>query len=53
MSVNQVLRGVGQWSLKLAKDAPPGVLEAVDFLGHIAIVPGRINAAERLSLIHI
>ena len=47
MSVSQVLRGVGQWSLKLAKDAPPGVLEAVDFLGHIAIVPGRINAAER------
>ncbi|HOW92996.1 MAG TPA: fibronectin type III domain-containing protein [Mycolicibacterium fallax] len=47
MSVNQVLRGVGQWSIKLKKDAPPGVLEAVDFLGHIAIVPGRINAAER------
>lgn len=47
MTVQQVLRKLGQWSIKLRPDAPPGLLSQLDFLGHVAVIPGRVNPAER------
>ena len=45
--INQVLRKLGQWSVVLRADAPPGVLAALQPFGHIAIVPGRVSPIER------
>jgi hypothetical protein len=47
VSVQEVLRAVGQWNLQLTPDAPPGVVSALDYFGHVAIVPGRVNPVER------
>lgn len=47
MTVQQVLRKLGQWSVRLKPDAPPGILSGLDYFGHVAIVAGRINPAER------
>jgi hypothetical protein len=46
VSVQQVLRKLGQWSLKLEENAPPGIISALDWLGHVAIIPGRVNPTE-------
>ncbi len=47
MAISQVLRKLGQWSLKLRADAPPGVVGALEMLGHVAVLPGRISPTER------
>lgn len=47
VTIQQVHRKLGQWSLRLKADAPPGLLSSLTFYGHIAVVPGRINPVER------
>lgn len=47
MSVQDVLRKVGQWNLNLVADAPPGIVGALEYFGHVAIVPGRVSPVER------
>jgi hypothetical protein len=47
MPVQSVLRKLGQWSIRLKADAPPGIVSALEFFGHIAVIPGRVNPVER------
>ena len=47
MSVQDVLQACGQWNLSLVPDAPAGIVGALDYFGHVAIVPGRLNPVER------
>ena len=41
MSVSEILRKLGSWDVKLQPGIPRDVLDALDYFGHIAIVPGR------------
>jgi hypothetical protein len=45
--IQDVLRKLGQWSITLAPDAPPGVISALDWFGHVAVIPARLNPLER------
>jgi hypothetical protein len=47
VTVQQVLRKLGAWSIKLVADAPNGVLAQLDYFGHVAVIPGRLNPVER------
>lgn len=47
MAIQDVLGKLGQWSIKLRKDAPPGLLEEVEWFGHVVVAPGRIDPVER------
>ena len=46
MAVQQILGKLGQWSIKLRKDAPPGVVAALEWFGHVAVIPGRMDPVE-------
>ena len=46
MALQQILGKLGQWSIKLRKDAPPGVVAALEWFGHVAVVPGRMDPVE-------
>ena len=46
MAVTEVLMGLGSWSVTLSEETPREVLDRLGFFGHVAIVAGRINAAE-------
>jgi hypothetical protein len=41
MAVNEVLRALGSWEIKLASSIPRETLDALTYFGHVAIVPGR------------
>lgn len=41
MSVHEVLRKLGTWEVQLDPSIPRDVLDALDYFGHVAIVPGR------------
>lgn len=41
MAVTEILRKLGSWELKLSPGIPRDVLDALDYFGHIAIIPGR------------
>lgn len=44
MTVNEVLQAVGSFSFNLKPTIPRAILETtLDYFGHIAIVPGRVN----------
>jgi hypothetical protein len=45
LSVTEVLDGLGSWSLKLSDAAPDEITSQLGFLGHIAIVRGRVDVA--------
>lgn len=47
MTIQQVHRKLGQWSIALKPDAPPGVIASLDLLGHVAVIPGHVNPVER------
>lgn len=49
MAVQQVLRKCGQWSVTLRPEAPTGVVGALEPFGHVVIVPGMLNPAERAT----
>jgi hypothetical protein len=45
MTIKQVIRALGDWSIRLRPDTPREVLDQLDYLGHIAIMPGRVDAS--------
>lgn len=46
MSVNDVLGALGSWDLTLKSTTPPDLWDRVDFFGHVALVPGRLDPAQ-------
>jgi hypothetical protein len=45
VSVTQVRQALGSWSLRLRADTPRSVLAALDFFGHVAVLPARLDPA--------
>ncbi|MEV8033887.1 hypothetical protein [Streptomyces sp. NPDC086182] len=43
MAVQEVLKALGSWDLKLQPGTPRDVLDSLDYFGHVAIVPGRLD----------
>ncbi|MEU9888018.1 fibronectin type III domain-containing protein [Sphaerisporangium sp. NPDC051011] len=46
MSVTEIVQALGSWGVQLAAETPQQVLDQLDFLGHVAIVPGRVVPAQ-------
>ena len=46
MAVQEVLKALGSWEVKLLPQTPRDVLDALDYFGHVAIVPGRLDPAQ-------
>ncbi len=46
MAVQEVLKALGSWEVKLLPGTPRDVLDALDYFGHVAIVPGRLDPAQ-------
>ncbi|WP_225825590.1 fibronectin type III domain-containing protein [Streptomyces naphthomycinicus] len=46
MAVQEVLKALGSWEVKLLPNTPRDVLDALDYFGHVAIVPGRLDPAQ-------
>ena len=46
MAIQDVLGKLGQWSIKLRKDAPPGVVASLEWFGHVVVAPGRMDPTE-------
>jgi hypothetical protein len=45
MAVTEVLEALGSFEISINPEVPREVLDAVQYFGHIAIVPGRVNPA--------
>ena len=43
MPVTDSLRALGQWSLSLDANTPRELLARLQYLGHIAVLPGRVQ----------
>jgi hypothetical protein len=43
MAVQEVLKALGSWEIKLQPGTPRDVLDALDYFGHVAIAPGRLD----------
>ncbi|MEU8902201.1 hypothetical protein [Streptomyces mirabilis] len=43
MPVQEVLKALGSWGIKLQPGTPRDVLDSLDYFGHVAIVPGRLD----------
>ena len=43
MAVQEVLKALGSWEVKLQANTPRDVLDALDYFGHVAICPGRLD----------
>jgi hypothetical protein len=43
VGVQEVLKALGTWDIKLQPSTPRDVLDALDYFGHVAIVPGRVD----------
>lgn len=46
MTVTEITRAVGSWSLRLADHTPRSVLRSLEYLGHLVVVPGRVDVAQ-------
>lgn len=46
MPVQEILKALGSWEVKLLPHTPRDVLDALDYFGHVAIVPGRLDPAQ-------
>lgn len=46
MTVKQVIQALGDWSLRLRADTPRDLLDQLDYLGHVAILPGRLDVTQ-------
>ncbi|MER7500436.1 hypothetical protein AB0L05_27640 [Nonomuraea pusilla] len=46
MPVNEKLMQLGSWKLTLVNETPQTVLDQLQYFGHVAFVPGRLNPAE-------
>jgi hypothetical protein len=43
VAVQEVLKALGSWEVKLQPGTPRDVLDRLDYFGHVAIVPGRLD----------
>lgn len=46
MTVTQVLQQSGSWGITLKSTTPPDLWDRVDYFGHIAFIPGRLDPAQ-------
>lgn len=46
MSVNEVVQGLGSWTVQLSEETPKEILDRLQYFGHIAIHTGRVNPDE-------
>jgi hypothetical protein len=46
MTIKQVIQALGDWSLRLREDTPRHVLDQLDYLGHLAVLPGRLDPVQ-------
>jgi hypothetical protein len=46
VTVNQVLGALGSWDITLKSTTPPDLWDAIDFFGHVAFIPGRLDPAQ-------
>lgn len=46
MSVTEIASATGAWSLTLRSDTPQEILDQLDYYGHVAVLPGRVDPAE-------
>lgn len=44
MTVSQVHESLGTFSIKLKPNVPRDVLDSIEYFGHIAVIPGRLDA---------
>ena len=44
MSVSQIKEALGNFSIKLKSNTPRDVLDSIQYFGHIAVIPGRMDA---------
>lgn len=43
MTVKEITQALGSWSVRLRRDTPKELLDALTYFGHIAILPGRVD----------
>lgn len=43
MTVTEIRQALGQWSLRLRPETPREILDNLDYFGHVAIAPGRVD----------
>jgi hypothetical protein len=43
VAVQEVLKALGSWEIKLLPGTPRDVLDTLDYFGHVAIAPGRLD----------
>lgn len=46
MPVNDVLGALGSWDITLKSTTPPDLWDAIDFFGHVAFIPGRLDPVQ-------
>ncbi|MGP3914296.1 hypothetical protein [Nonomuraea sp. 10N515B] len=46
MPVTEVLMGLGSWKLTLLEETPRAILDQLQYFGHLAFIPGRLNPLE-------
>lgn len=46
MTVTEIKQAVGSWVFRLRPDTPRAVLDALQYFGHVAVVPGAVNVVE-------
>lgn len=46
MTVTETKQAMGSWELSLSDQTPREVLDRLGYFGHIAVMPGRVNAVE-------
>ena len=46
MAINDVLGALGSWDLTLTSTTPPDLWDAIDYFGHVAFIPGRLDPAQ-------
>src|SRR4051812_10442253 len=44
MTVSQVHEALGTFSIKLKPNIPRDVLDSIEYFGHLAVIPGRMDA---------
>jgi hypothetical protein len=46
VAVTEVLKALGSWEIKLGGTVPRNVLDGIDYFGHVAIIPGRLDPVQ-------
>lgn len=46
MAVQEVFKALGSWGLDLLPSIPRDTLDRLDYFGHVAIIPGRLDPAQ-------